>query len=91
MPDSAAGLPLRVRRDHRGQGRVDHPGAPRSWPGRWGASSSAALAVSAITPAFAAEYGPSPVVGRMPVSEALVTMLPPPALEQERAGGADAR
>ena len=56
-----------------------------------GASSSAALAVSAITPALAAEYGPSPRVGRMPVSEALLTIAPGAGLEQDRAGGPDAR
>ena len=44
-----------------------------------GASSTAAVWVRLSTPALAAEYGPSPRVGRMPVSEALFTIDPPPA------------
>ncbi len=43
-----------------------------------GAYSRATVAVRLMTAALAAEYGPSPRVGRTPVSDALVTMLPPP-------------
>ncbi len=42
-----------------------------------GAASIAADWVRAITPALAAEYGPSPIVGRIPVSEATFTTVPP--------------
>src|SRR3954469_14631577 len=44
-----------------------------------GASSSAAVIVRFTTPAFAAEYGASPDNGRCALSDALLTMLPPPA------------
>jgi hypothetical protein len=44
-----------------------------------GASSTAAVWVRLRTPALAAEYGPSPRVGRRPVSDALFTMDPRPA------------
>ena len=42
-----------------------------------GAYSSAALAVSATTAAFAAEYGASPADGR-PEIDAVLTIAPPP-------------
>ena len=43
----------------------------------FGAYSSAASIVSEITPAFAAEYGPSNRVGRTPHTDAWFTMQPP--------------
>jgi hypothetical protein len=43
-----------------------------------GAYSSAAVAVRAATPAFDAAYGASPADGRVPLIDAVLTMLPPP-------------
>ena len=43
-----------------------------------GAYSSAALAVSATTATFAAEYGASPAAGRVPEIDAVDTIAPPP-------------
>jgi len=44
-----------------------------------GPYSSAAVAVSAITPALAAAYGPSPSAARTPLIEAVLTIRPSPA------------
>ncbi len=43
-----------------------------------GPYSSAADWVSASTPALAAAYGASPLVGRIPLTDATFTMAPPP-------------
>src|SRR3954466_901674 len=52
-----------------------------------GAYSSAASIVSEMTPAFAAEYGPSNRVGRIPETGAWFTMQPP----ESRINGTAAR
>src|ERR1043166_1951372 len=51
-----------------------------------GAYSSAAVAVSATTAALAAEYGASPAAGRVPLIDAVLTMLPPPDARMSGAG-----
>jgi hypothetical protein len=53
-----------------------------------GPYSSAADIVSAMTPAFAALYGPSPRVGRIPDTDAMFTIDPPPVA---RSSGTAAR
>jgi len=57
-------------------------------PGYLAALSGAADMVSAITPAFAALYGPSPRVGLTPDTDAMFTIEPPP---EARSSGTAAR
>src|SRR3954447_18278505 len=84
VPNRASGVPNSAARFQAGVWVMGAVSGVSIMPGATqlariaGASSSAALAVNAITPAFTAEYGPSPRVGRRPVSDAFVTMLPPP-------------